>query len=192
MSASQQAAQTTEKPIAEAPGAKLPAVELRDFNHIAMQTTDVARLTAFYQDVLGFRRLRRPFDGVFTGAWLGGGGTMIHIMSSDGYAEVQKLHARNNWVIPGYQAPTRPPPEVPQKPVDGRLPLEDHLAFVVNDIRATRRRLRALGVECFNVKDDMQNHLWILDPDGRIIELTVDTPWPPFEDEQEQAVASRL
>mmetsp|Transcript_64133 Transcript_64133/g.165074 ORF Transcript_64133/g.165074 Transcript_64133/m.165074 type:complete len:184 (-) Transcript_64133:70-621(-) len=166
------------------PEAAAEPVELKDINHVAMQTVDAVALANFYQRVLGFRKVKRPFDGIFDGVWLRGGGTMIHIMAANAYEVIQKLQAQYNLKVPGYEAPPRANVARPElKPVDGRLPLEDHLAFAVSDIGTTRRRLKALGIECFNVKDKIQDHLWLQDPDGRIIELTVDDPPPPYVEE---------
>eukprot|EP00747_Dinoflagellata_sp_TGD_P024779 gnl/TRDRNA2_/TRDRNA2_130788_c0_seq2.p1 gnl/TRDRNA2_/TRDRNA2_130788_c0~~gnl/TRDRNA2_/TRDRNA2_130788_c0_seq2.p1 ORF type:complete len:158 (+),score=46.53 gnl/TRDRNA2_/TRDRNA2_130788_c0_seq2:43-516(+) len=133
-----------------------PPIELKAVDHVALQTTDVARLEAFYKRVLGFRSLKRPFDGIFEGAWLAGGGTMIHIMVADAYKKIQDLQASQNVKAPAYQAQPRPAPTRERKPADGRLPVEDHLAFSVHDMRTTRKRLKAFGIECFHIKDAIQ------------------------------------
>mmetsp|Transcript_34030 Transcript_34030/g.105786 ORF Transcript_34030/g.105786 Transcript_34030/m.105786 type:complete len:159 (+) Transcript_34030:1-477(+) len=146
-----------------------------------MQTPDVARLEAFYTRVLGFRALQRPFDGIFSGSWLQGGGTMIHIMAANAYPVIQELLKKHDpaRLASSYAAPPRARPAAAEKPLDGRVPLEDHLAFAVRDMGATRRRLKALGIECFDIRNKIENHVWIKDPDGRIIELTEDAAAPP-------------
>jgi catechol 2,3-dioxygenase-like lactoylglutathione lyase family enzyme len=50
------------------------------FNHATLNCRDVPRSVAFYRDVLGFQRLKRPGFS-FAGAWLyrDGLGMMLHL-----------------------------------------------------------------------------------------------------------------
>jgi len=168
------------------------AVELSSINHLALQTPDVERLAGFYQAVLGFRKLMRPFDGLFEGAWLSGGGTMIHLIHVNAYERIQDLLRKSDpeRLKRDYALPHKVNAFPADRSVDGRTPLGDHLAFAVPDMEVTRQRLNALGIQFFSIADKMQDHVWIRDPDGRAIELTRDDAPPPFEEEVPTALAA--
>ena len=54
-------------------------LSLESVNHIAREVADVQRAIDFYQNVMGFRAIRRPSFN-FQGAWLYGCGVQIHII----------------------------------------------------------------------------------------------------------------
>ncbi|HXM88062.1 MAG TPA: VOC family protein, partial [Candidatus Acidoferrum sp.] len=57
-------------------------VKLKAFNHAAFRVSDVEKATAFYENVVGLKRIPRPNFG-FGGAWYGIGNNALHIISSE-------------------------------------------------------------------------------------------------------------
>mmetsp|Transcript_101213 Transcript_101213/g.315426 ORF Transcript_101213/g.315426 Transcript_101213/m.315426 type:complete len:177 (-) Transcript_101213:29-559(-) len=162
-------------------------LELRSVNHLALQTSDVRRLSRFYTELLGFVPLERPIDGLFRGVWLWGGGIQLHIMNHDAYEAIQgKLRRAGVKDAPGFQGAPREPlsDKIPQRSVDGRIVFEDHLAFACPDMGKVREQLRSLGIPFHDARSEREDHLWILDPDGRTIELTEDAQPPPLRPEE--------
>ena len=62
---------------------KLPPLAVVGLNHVSIETTNVARLRAFYTEVVGLRELPRPDFG-FGGAWLAlSASVALHIIERD-------------------------------------------------------------------------------------------------------------
>ena len=57
-------------------------IKLKAFNHAAFRVSDVEKATAFYENVVGLKRIPRPNFG-FGGAWYGIGNNALHIISSE-------------------------------------------------------------------------------------------------------------
>jgi catechol 2,3-dioxygenase-like lactoylglutathione lyase family enzyme len=124
------------------------------FNHATVNCRDVETSVAFYRQVLGFRRVRRP-NFSFAGAWLyrDGLGMMLHLNEDD----------------------TLPAP-------DGELQTRKrHLAFRAEDFDAAIAKLEAHGLETVHRKlpDLGYRQVFFPDPDGNLIELG---EWPNVEE----------
>jgi NAD(P)-dependent dehydrogenase (short-subunit alcohol dehydrogenase family)/catechol 2,3-dioxygenase-like lactoylglutathione lyase family enzyme len=61
---------------------ELKMIKLKAFNHAAFRVSDVEKATAFYENVVGLKRIPRPNFG-FGGAWYGIGNNALHIISSE-------------------------------------------------------------------------------------------------------------
>jgi catechol 2,3-dioxygenase-like lactoylglutathione lyase family enzyme len=57
-------------------------IKAKAFNHAAFRVSDVEKATAFYENVVGLKRIPRPNFG-FGGAWYGIGNNALHIISSE-------------------------------------------------------------------------------------------------------------
>lgn len=124
-------------------------------HHIAIVTRDLDRSLAFYQGVLGLKRLERP-TLIVEGAWLGRDDLQLHVL----------LNPNGTF---------RPP-----APID----IADvHFAFVTDDFEGTLARLVALGYRADAPGDDPKQmvvlrnsltgflQLYLFDPDGNIVEI---------------------
>jgi catechol 2,3-dioxygenase-like lactoylglutathione lyase family enzyme len=70
-------------------------METLQFNHVARETSDVARLAGFYEAVLGFERVPSPACTGFQVAWLhlpNSPGFMLHIFERDPAAKPRHHH----------------------------------------------------------------------------------------------------
>jgi catechol 2,3-dioxygenase-like lactoylglutathione lyase family enzyme len=112
-------------------------------DHVNLRTTDVARMSEFYTNVLGLRVGPRPAFS-FGGAWLYiGDRAVVHLV------------------------------EVGEQPApSGELRLE-HFAFVGDDFEESKRRLDEAGVEYrfSNQFESGTPQLNLRDPDGNRIHL---------------------
>jgi len=121
-------------------------------NHIALMTKRVEESIAFYERVLGFRRVQRPnFD--FRGAWLFKDGVCIHLLENPKAGD------------PGEVIQTR----------------EHHHALHTDDIRAVEESLIAHGVPYrrnWMAKTDLEQ-LFFQDPDGNVWEFGM---YPPLRE----------
>jgi glyoxylase I family protein len=118
-------------------------ITIKGFHHAGVLVTDLERASRFYEEVIGLSSLPRPnFD--FTGKWydLGNG---------------QQLHLIRVEQMPGHHEPARN---------------DRHLALKVEDVEATERTLRELGIEIsYGSGRDGRPQLFIRDPDGNAIEI---------------------
>lgn len=122
------------------------AIEFLD--HVNLRTANLARMRAFYRDVLGLRDGQRP-PFAFAGAWLySGERAVVHLV------------------------------EVGEAPApSGELRLE-HFAFVARDFDGMVRSLSLAGVEfrVSELTGSRTRQLNIHDPDGNHIHLDFATP----------------
>jgi catechol 2,3-dioxygenase-like lactoylglutathione lyase family enzyme len=125
-------------------------VGIRTLHHAAVCVTDLERSKRFYGDVLGLKELERPTFRM-PGAWyeLGDGG-VLHLIVHPSPRTLRGTRQIDIW--------------------DG------HLAFRVDDYDHALERLRAHGIECFELPDNPTpwKQLFCTDPDGNEIELNVD------------------
>lgn len=123
------------------------------FNHATLNCRDVATSVTFYQNVLGFRQVKRPSFS-FAGAWLfrDGLGMMLH------------LNEDASLPAPAADIQTR----------------KRHLAFRVDDFEATVSLLGEHGIETVQrtLPDHGYRQIFFHDPDGNLIELG---EWPSVE-----------
>jgi glyoxylase I family protein len=119
-------------------------------HHVAVCVTDLERSKRFYEDVLGFTAIDRPAFKA-PGAWYElPDGSQLHLI----------VHAAPR-TLRGTTA------------VDI---LDGHFAIRVADYEQAVAHLRAHGVECFELPQNVTpwKQLYFTDPDGNEIELNVD------------------
>jgi len=116
---------------------------LDSVNHLAREVTDVDRSVAFYQNVMGFRVIKRPSFN-FRGAWLYGCGVQLHIIEGGPPERGVAVSAR-----------------------------ADHVAFHTSDIDAVEAGLREHRINYLrNVQGPTgMIQLFFHDPDGNHIEI---------------------
>ncbi|MBC8350437.1 MAG: VOC family protein [Planctomycetes bacterium] len=121
-------------------------------NHIARVTHDLEASLVFYQNVLGFRPIRRP-NFQFPGAWLFNYGVQIHLIATS---------ERN----------------APTSDISMR---DDHVAFHVTDTDVVEKLLAEHGIDYRKnyVADTQVTQLFFLDPDGNHIEIGT---YPPAQE----------
>lgn len=132
---------------------------LQSVNHIARVICDLEASRAFYQDILGFRPIKRP-DFAFPGAWLFNYGVQIHLIA------------------------TKPAEE----PVQGQISTRaDHVAFHVPDIKQVENLLKQHGIPYASnhVKQTGVHQLFFHDPDGNHIEVGT---YPPVQELPEETL----
>lgn len=132
-------------------------MNIQKADHIALIVADVGRSCQFYTRVLGMWEVPRPQSFDFPGAWLQMNNFQIHLIGEDVEGRVKQLN-------PGYQA--------------GELAIghATHVAFEVNDLEEAMQHLHAQGVEIAGgprPRGDGVQQLYILDPDGYVVELFV-------------------
>ena len=127
----------------------------RQLNHIARETSDVARLAAFYEAVLGFERVPSPTYSGFQVAWLrlpapGSPDVALHLIERDPTAAP---------VAVGPGAEGAPPSQLPRR---------HHLAFSIADYDGFVTGLKARGTELFEKTqpDGRTRQVFFFDPDG--------------------------
>ena len=124
-------------------------IRIENLHHASVAVTDLARARHFYGEVLGLREIPRPNFPV-AGAWYEVGDRHVHLI-----------------VFPDTQM------HRPRRDIDVR---ETHFALRVADYQETMAHLREHGVEVLDRYDNVTDwaQVYILDPDGNIIELNVD------------------
>ncbi|XP_062215037.1 uncharacterized protein LOC133915761 isoform X2 [Phragmites australis] len=128
-------------------------------NHIARETSDVARLAAFYEAVLGFERVPSHAYSGFQVAWFRLPGTpdvALHLIERDPAASPAA-------VTPG--ALGVPPAQLPRR---------HHLAFSIADYDGFLAGPKARGTEVFEKTqpDGHTRQVFFFDPDGNGLEVT--------------------
>ncbi len=123
-------------------------------HHVSILTTDVERAVAFYRDIFGLQPIPRP-DFPIKGAWLGCGDRQIHLVQHPGGT----FRSRG---------------------VDND---DTHFAFRTDDFEDIVSRLKAHGYREDAPANDPKymmikragqagfSQLYILDPDGNVIEV---------------------
>lgn len=121
--------------------------------HCGLIVSDLERSRRFYAEALGLEEVARPANFTFAGAWFALGDTEIHLL-----AEADTT-ARAGMAPPG-------------PGLAGGL--TTHLALEVDELPAWRERLEARGVPPAAgpmPRGDGVDQLFVLDPDGYVIEL---------------------
>jgi catechol 2,3-dioxygenase-like lactoylglutathione lyase family enzyme len=118
--------------------------------HVAVCVTDLERSKRFYGDVLGFTEMARPAFTV-PGVWYElPDGSQLHLVVHSG---TRTLRGTTKVDI-----------------------LDGHFAIRVADFDRAVAHLRAHGVECFELPQNVTpwKQVYFTDPDGNEIELNVD------------------
>jgi catechol 2,3-dioxygenase-like lactoylglutathione lyase family enzyme/uncharacterized protein YunC (DUF1805 family) len=139
------------KPASDADAAEPPPIRVRGIDHVTFVSRDLARSRSFYVDVLGMTEVPRPAFS-FPGLWFQAGGTQIHLIG-----EHRESGPAGTHIAP-----------------EANVSRTRHVAFEVDDARLAVARLRALGVEIVagpKQRPDGPTQLYLLDPDGNLIEL---------------------
>lgn len=118
-------------------------IRLRRLDHVSLNVTDRARSIAWYRDVLGLPQLNEPTDDDEP-VFLGEPGLQF------GLFQAQR------------ESPAREPESSGLR----------HVALVVDDLAAARRRLREHGVPFDDADHGNALSVYFRDPDGHVLELT--------------------
>jgi catechol 2,3-dioxygenase-like lactoylglutathione lyase family enzyme len=121
--------------------------------HCGLVVGDLDRSRRFYGDVLGLEEVSRPPNFTFAGAWFRLGDTELHLL------------AQSDTTGRAGQAP-------PGRSIAGGL--ASHFALEVDDLASWQERLRAHDVAVASgpmPRGDGVNQLFVLDPDGFVVEL---------------------
>ncbi|MCU0492962.1 MAG: VOC family protein [Chloroflexaceae bacterium] len=130
-------------------------MDVLGMDHVGLIVADVERSKQFYGTVLGIDEVPRPASFTFPGAWFRRGRAEFHLIG-EGEA------GRAGQVVASYRAD------------EMQRGYATHIALEVADIEAAQAHLAAQGVPLVGgpqQRGDGVTQLYILDPDGYIIEL---------------------
>jgi len=130
-------------------GTGIEALSLRSLNHISLVCRSIEDSIKFYENVLGFVRIKRPGSFGFNGAWLFNYGIGIHLLQS------------------------ADPDNLPKKTEIN--PRDNHISFQCEDVQGVERKLQEMNMKYVKriVEDGgiYVDQLFIHDPDGFMVEL---------------------
>jgi catechol 2,3-dioxygenase-like lactoylglutathione lyase family enzyme len=110
---------------------------------VSLCVSNIERARHFYTEILGLQEIERPNFG-FPGAWLQAGDAQIHLISAPDSVDTGQRPALLH-------------------------PMAPHAALAIDDWAAVRAELEGHGLEVLALERSGQ--MWVLDPDGNIIEL---------------------
>ena len=120
----------------------------KQFTHVSVTVTDVAKAREFYTDTLGFQEIARPAFN-FPGIWYSlGGDLQLHIILNDELVR----------------------PAVEREKIEARYP---HFALWTDDCDTTAERIGQLGLVCRDVFSGPTGlrQVFVKDPDGNMVEF---------------------
>jgi catechol 2,3-dioxygenase-like lactoylglutathione lyase family enzyme len=120
----------------------------KQFTHVSITVTDVAKAREFYSRTLGFQEIDRPAFN-FPGIWYSlGGDLQLHIILNDQLVR----------------------PAVEREKIEARYA---HFALWTDDCDATAARIEALGLPCRDVISGPTGlrQVFVKDPDGNMVEF---------------------
>lgn len=130
-------------------GSRVGALSLKSLNHVSLVCRSIEDSIKFYENVLGFVRVKRPGSFDFNGAWLFNYGIGIHLLQS---AE---------------------PDNVPKKTEIN--PRDNHISFQCDSVQSVERKLQEMKIKYVKriVEDGgiYVDQLFIHDPDGFMLEI---------------------
>ncbi len=132
-------------------------MNIRTLDHAALLVKDIERSRHFYGQVLGMEEVPRPSNFSFPGAWFRKGTAHIHLIG-----EIEEGRAAS--LVPVYRS---------DELAIGHV---THLAFEVDDLEATQEHLRSHNIAIVGgprPRGDGVQQLYVLDPDGYVIEFFV-------------------
>ncbi len=132
-------------------------MNIRALDHAALLVKDVERSRHFYVGILGMNEETRPSNFGFPGAWFRKGTAHIHLIGED-------EEGRAAQVTPTYRD---------SELATGHAP---HIAFEVDDLEAAQAHLHAHNIEIVGgprPRGDGVQQLYVLDPDGYVVEFFV-------------------
>ena len=132
-------------------------MNIRALDHAALLVKDVERSRHFYGTILGMNEEPRPSSFDFPGAWFRKGLAHIHLIGEDEENRTVQVvgQYREDELARGHGS---------------------HIAFEVDDLDATQKHLRSQGIEIVGgprPRGDGVQQLYVLDPDGYVIEFFV-------------------
>ncbi len=131
-------------------------MKIRKLDHAALLVKDVERTRHFYGKVLGLEEIRRPTTFSFPGIWFAMGNEQLHIVEE---------------AIPGRAAQIQPNVYQNEELAVGYCP---HTAFEVDDLKEAQQILHTYAIKIVGgprPRGDGVTQLYILDPDGYVVEL---------------------
>ncbi len=132
-------------------------MNIRTLDHAALLVKDIERSRHFYGQVLGMEEVPRPSNFSFPGAWFRKGAAHIHLIG-----EIEEGRAAS--LVPVYRN---------DELAIGHV---THLAFEVDDLEAAQEHLRSHNIAIVGgprPRGDGVQQLYVLDPDGYVIEFFV-------------------
>jgi catechol 2,3-dioxygenase-like lactoylglutathione lyase family enzyme len=142
---------------------------MKALHHVGITVADLDASIRFYHDVLGLQFSNEPspwFDGLELGPAVGVPGAALR--------QVSLLVGDTTLELLEYKSP----PSETTKPLPSNNIGASHVAFLVDDVEATKSELEAKGIEFFsdvNTVDDgvLAGWRWVYfaDPDGYPLEL---------------------
>ncbi|CAM6046284.1 unnamed protein product [Sphagnum compactum] len=125
---------------------------LSSVNHISRNCVDLDKSVEFYENVLGFKPIKRPGSFGFAGAWLYNYGMGVHLLQVEEDIELA-IQNRNREINPR----------------------DDHISFQCEDIVQVENDLKERSIKCTRrvVEEGgiMVEQLFFHDPDGFMIEV---------------------
>jgi len=126
---------------------------VKDFHHMTHEVLSVEATARFYKSLFGFEEVARP-NLRCRGVWLDGHGLHLHLIeaqSQDKFAAEVRMRKESF----GQQAP-----------------FVDHIAFLCDDLDAVEAKVATIDVRTVkNVSSFGATQLFLLDPDGRVVEI---------------------
>jgi catechol 2,3-dioxygenase len=141
-------------------------IEVKELGHVVLYVRDLARSAAFYENVLGWRRITP--EGLPAAAFTSG-------------------RTHHELLLIEVGADAAPPPS-------GRRTGLYHFGLKIgdsdDDLRVALAQLREANVEIVGTADHTVSHsVYILDPDGNELELYIDVPGVDWKTNPELALA---
>lgn len=125
------------------------ALSLKSLNHISLVCRSIEDSIKFYENVLGFVRVKRPGSFDFNGAWLFNYGIGIHLLQSANPDNLPKKSEIN--------------------------PRDNHISFQCEDMKCVERKLQEMKIKYVKriVEDGgiYVDQLFIHDPDSSMVEI---------------------
>ncbi|KAJ4814526.1 Lactoylglutathione lyase / glyoxalase I family protein [Rhynchospora pubera] len=139
----------------------MAAADLVELNHIARESSDVKRLAAFYQQILGFEQMDTPNFGDVDVIWLRISPSLsMHIIQRDPQSS-----------LPVSPYATTAASSVIRDPK--QLSRGHHLSFSVSNFDSFVQTLKEKGIEVFQKTqpDGKTKQVFFFDPDGNGLEV---------------------
>ena len=118
-------------------------MQVKRAHHVSFTVADLERARGFYEKLLGLAPIERPDFG-FPGAWYQAGDVQVHLI----------------------ERPADPDADA----APGPNPLENHVAFEIDDYAAVHADLLARGLPVAGLGPEM-GQMFLRDPDRNVIEL---------------------
>jgi catechol 2,3-dioxygenase-like lactoylglutathione lyase family enzyme len=126
---------------------------VKGIQHKALVVQDLDKSCWFYGAALGFEQIPRPHTFTFQGTWYRAGQSEIHLIGAND---------------------TTAPAGTSDPGVGKQTGLATHTAFEVTDLEEVRTRLESHGVDIVGgplARGDGFVQIWLMDPDGHMIEF---------------------